>query len=171
MPHLDLTKESDYIHLLQLYCAAHPNGQAIGDRLKTETRQDGTYVIPPAAPARLMRWALSKHLVTRKAAARYVEMCATLDKAIPDVVRPFVARLGDPPRAQLVIRGREIFQWLYLHSGGPDDDDGGRHEYVCTVQGALEILGSTAADTSEHEGTRARAAQLADWLREQPSLC
>ena len=59
MPYLDLTKEEDLLHVYQLYCAAHPDGRAIHERLKTETRQDGTYVIPPAEAPRLMRWANS----------------------------------------------------------------------------------------------------------------
>jgi hypothetical protein len=169
MPYLDLTKEEDVLHLMQLYCAAHPNGLAEGARLRTETRRDGTYVVPPAAPSRLMRWALSRHLVTRKAAARYIEMCATLDKPIPEVLRPVLGLLGDPPREQLVLRVREVFQWLYLHSGEPEPGEG-RFDHVFTVQEALAMLDATSAAADEPQLVRERAAELAAWLRDQPPL-
>jgi hypothetical protein len=169
MPYLDLTKEENVLHLMQLYCAAHPNGLATSARLRTETRRDGTFVVPPAEPSRLMRWALSRHLVTRKAAARYIEMCATLDKPIPEVVHPVLGLLGDPPREQLVLRAREVFQWLYLHSGAPAPGEG-REGDVFTVQGALAGLDATSAAADEPQPVRERAAQLAAWLRAQPSL-
>jgi hypothetical protein len=113
----------------------------------------------------MMRWARERHLVTKKTAVRYLEVCRNMLRTIPEVVHPMLVRLGTPPREQLGIRSSEIYQWLYLEAPPADADD-----YVMTVAVALELLEKVRTESDDLDPVRARAGQLADWLREQPRL-
>jgi hypothetical protein len=78
MPYLDITNQDDLLHLLQLYYAAHPQERAAHDHVRRQSGMAGAYFVAPADAPRLMRWARDRHLVTRKAAADYREVCRTM---------------------------------------------------------------------------------------------
>ena len=167
MPYLNLDNHEDYVHLIQLFYAAHPRLRVDQEALRAQTGVAAdTYFVAPADAPQLMRWALSRHLVTRKAAERYLDVCRNLLRTIPEVVHPLTVRLGTPPREQPGILGSEMYQWLYLQSGTP----AGAGDHIMTVAAALELLEHVCADADAMDPVRYRAAQLADWLRDQPAL-
>jgi hypothetical protein len=167
MPYLNLDDYEQYVHLIQLFYAAHPRLRVDQEALRAQTGVAAdTYFVAPADAPQLMRWARERHFVTRKTAERYLDVCRNMLRTIPEVVHPLLVRLGTPPRQQPGILSSEIYQWLYLQSGVP----AGVEDHIMTVAVALELLEHVAADADELAPVRYRAAQLADWLRNQPPL-
>ena|SRR5712691_1288287 len=112
----------------------------------------------------LAAWGRQRHLITRKDAARLVEV-ATLTFADPASIVSLTPRvLGIPPRLQPTVLSTEIHHWVSLHAPGLEAGDA---VTAWTIPAAIQLLQGLAADAEIPAGMQARTYQLIAWLQAQ----
>jgi hypothetical protein len=81
---LDITDFEQLTHLLQLFFAAHPRYQSDNAHLRMQTGLlDAQFVSLPMSRD-LAAWARQRHLITRAAAARLVNVMEQVTGQVPD---------------------------------------------------------------------------------------
>jgi hypothetical protein len=87
MPYLDLTDEEQYLHMVQLFLAAHPHDRAINEAARAQAGLPGAYFLAQESMHRMAAWARERRLIRRKDAARLREVAAESFPR-PDVTLP-----------------------------------------------------------------------------------
>ena len=165
MPYLDLTDHENYVHLLQLFQAAHPGYRQDNATIRAKYDMPDQYFLSLEMTKELAAWGRKRHLITRKDADRLVEIATNaFAHSDPSSIVSLTPRvLGTPPRLQPTVLSSEIFHWLSLRKPGPKEST---EVMVFTVPAAIEILQAAAADANEPDGIRLRAQQLVTWLQQ-----
>ncbi len=164
MPYLDLDDYDNYVHLCQLFFAAHPAYRETNEAIRADATMPGQYFFTPDMTREMATWARQRHLITRKVAARLLDIAARLLADPASVVSLSPRILGTPPRLQPTVLGSEVFAWLFVCA---PPQDPGTEDYVMTVEAAMTLLHNHADDDAQSGEVRARARQLIAWLQEQ----
>src|SRR5712691_2844596 len=114
MPYLDLDDDDNSIHLCQLFFAAHPEHRERNDAIRADATRTGKYFFTPDMAGEMATWARHRHLITRKVAARLVDVATRLTADPASVVSLTPRILGTPPRLQPTVLGSEVFTWLFV---------------------------------------------------------
>ena len=173
MPYLDLSNPDNYVHLCQLFFAAHPAYRPLLDAGGAPPVSGSEERISLDIVREMAAWGRDRHLITRKDAARIVEhaeglarnadtLSAFHDPASIVSLTPRV--LGTPPRLQPSVVVAEIVHWLTLKAPTVAD---GLEGLVLTIPAAIERTQSLASAREQSEVMQARARQLLAWLQEQ----
>jgi hypothetical protein len=80
MPYLDLSNPDNYVHLCQLFFAAHPAYRPLLDAGGAPPVSGSEYRISLDTVREMAAWGRDRHLITRKDAARIVEHAEGLAK-------------------------------------------------------------------------------------------
>jgi hypothetical protein len=164
MPYLDPPNSIDDMHhLAQLYLAAHPEAREMNETLREQTGQVHEHFYTSSLMADLITWARARQLISRKTAA-FMEERRRWVFATPDEKITLGSHiLGAPPRRQPTISSVDMCRWI-----AATDDIGPVDEVMLfTLPAAVTLLAHYAADATNPEIDRERAAQLAAWLEEQ----
>ncbi|HSX77463.1 MAG TPA: hypothetical protein VLQ80_02660, partial [Candidatus Saccharimonadia bacterium] len=78
MPYLDLTDPDNFDHLVQLFLAAHPAHWQTNNAIRRDRDMPGHYFLSMDQTRELAAWGRGRQLITRKAAARLVEVAIHL---------------------------------------------------------------------------------------------
>jgi hypothetical protein len=74
MPYLDIADADNFLHLLQLFFAAHPGHRAGNEAMRTRTGMPGDYFLSMRSAQALAKWARKKHLITRASAEHLISL-------------------------------------------------------------------------------------------------
>jgi hypothetical protein len=146
MPYLDLTDPDNFDHLIQLFLAAHPAHWQTNDAIRVHKGMPGRYFLSMDMARELAAWGRGRHLITRKDAARIVEVVTNLFADPASIVSLTPRMLGIPPRLQPTVLGPEMFHWLHCQT---PKLDAGEEVVAWTIPAALQILQSTVDDPEE----------------------
>jgi len=167
MPYLDMQDREQWLHLVQLFLAAHPQYQALNAAIRDQEGQPDQYFLSADMIYALARWARGRHLLTRKDAARLTELAPRVFAQDPAPYVTLTPRvLGTPPRRQTTVLSTEIYGWLY----GEDATrvrTTARMDLALTLEAACTLLAAIRDDAKEEPIVRGRAQQLYDWLSDQ----
>ena len=164
MPYFDLADYDQYTHLVQLFLAAHPARREVNEAIRAQEGKPAEYFFSSDMMREIAAWAQGRHLITRKDAARLVEL-AIESFADPGSIVSLTARvLGDPPRLQPTVLSTEMQHWLTLSA--PVLEPGDTVEAL-TIPAAIALLDAMAVDPEFGPGAQARAKQLIAWLQAQ----
>jgi hypothetical protein len=161
---MDISEEDTFVHLIQLFLAAHPQYQADNEGIRQQEGLPQGYFVSVPMAQELARWARDKHLITRKAADRLVT-CAEglLLQTDPGATITLTQRmLGKPARLQPTILNTDIDRWLTF--GEPVQE---RVE-AWGLPMAIAVLDTMLRDPEPMDGLLTeRVRLLLTWLQEQ----
>jgi hypothetical protein len=161
MPYLDISDPDNFTYLLQLFYAAHPHYQQGNERVRQSSGLAQDYFLSMPIARELAAWARKRHLITRAAAARIVEVMESLtcpSQAIADVVPITPRALGDPPQRFLTVLNRDIERWIDRH------DPAGATTEILPLEMAIPLVRRFLATVDLSKDARDRAEQLHNWL-------
>jgi hypothetical protein len=167
MPYLDLSDTEDFAHFCQLFLAAHPGYRELHEverpRMRKRTVPWHEYFLDLEMAHAMANWGRQRHLITRKAAARFVEQAFLFFGSPADVVSLTMRQSGTHPR-QLTVLSTEIYAFL---TGNPIPPQPRETVAVLPIPTAIKWVQSFADEHPENRQLRARVRQLIVWLREQ----
>ena len=70
MPYLDMADLENFVHLVQLFYAAHPHYQQENEKVRTHAGLPGEYFVSLPLARELAVWARERRFITRKDTAR-----------------------------------------------------------------------------------------------------
>ncbi len=168
MPYLDLNDHDNFVHLMQLYQAAHPALQAINATCREETGLADTYFSSPEDLLDMAAWGRKRHLITKASARRLAEVAERqltyADPARWVTLTPRI--LGTPPRLQPSVRMSEVHGFLYRQAPETDLES----EMICTIEAALGVLPELLdklREEGEPESVLTQGEKLIEWLEAQ----
>jgi len=166
MAYLDPSDVDSLAHLIQLFLGAHPAYRQSNDAMRAREDMPGQYFLSLPMTRELAVWARQRHLITRAAAARMVEVAThVLAGDNPASIVSLTPRMmGTPPRLQPTVLSTEMFRWLFLQAA---EAEAGEEVLAFTVAAAIQVLQGTATDAEMSAGIQARARQLIAWLQAQ----
>jgi hypothetical protein len=85
MAYLDITDPDNFVHLVQLFYAAHPRYQQDNERMRVHMGMPDEYFISLPFARDMATWARQRHFITRAAATRLLEFVAEVEHGpLPD---------------------------------------------------------------------------------------
>lgn len=81
MPYLDLSDPESFVHVLQLYYAAHPQAQAAHEAVRARAQAPTAHFLSAAVCRSMAQWARQRQLITRGAAACLIATADRLEQA------------------------------------------------------------------------------------------
>jgi hypothetical protein len=164
MPYLNLKDYDQYVHLVQLFLAAHPEHQKPTQAGRQQTGLTDQYFLSLEMIQAMAVWGKERHLITRKAAARMVEVAAWSFAKPEDIVTLVPAVLGDPPRLQPTVLDSQMLHWVTSARPPLTEHDEVR---AFTIPAAITLLHAMTRDAEFNAGQQARARELIAWLEAQ----
>ena len=162
MPYLDLADYDQYVHLVQLFLAAHPAHRETNDAIRVQEGRPAEYFFSSDMMREMAAWARGRHLITRKDAARLAEVRRGIFAIPKDIVSLTPRLLGDPPRLQPTVLSTEMQHWITLHEPKAVDE-----VYAYTIPAAIELLEVMMTDPTWSVVEQERARILLAWLETQ----
>jgi hypothetical protein len=162
MPYLDLADYDQYAHLVQLFLAAHPAHREMNDQVRVQEGRPAEYFLTSDMLREMAAWALGRHLITRKAAARLAEVGRGVFATPQDIIALTPRLLGNPPRLQPTVLSTEMQHWITLR-----EPEVVREVLVLTIPAAIGLLSAMTTDPAWSAVEHERARILRAWLETQ----
>jgi hypothetical protein len=162
MPYLNLENYDDFVHLEQLFFAAHPDERQVNEQVRAQAGAPSAYFLSAAQTRRLAAWARRKQLITRQASEQLLDLARYVYQEDPAQVVSLTPRLlGTPPRLQPSVRGSDIYRWLFCQ-----EPDVSALEVVMTLEAAITLV-AQERHRLDRTPQRDRAHVLLAWLKRQ----